>query len=147
MSTHPAGIVDSLRVRLSPETEMFLGSLHDSSGKLHLLFDGNAPETQRLRWTRADLHGNPDGYVPWARISCGTLLVTAHDVLRVQSNRLLVDLAEFSPGSASAHCPTLRLSARLIPLGPDDLALRQAFERGPSPLAQDGDTRQTHYGQ
>jgi len=101
----------------------------------------------RLRWTRADLHGNPDGYVPWARISCGTLLVTAHDVLRVQSNRLLVDLAEFSPGSASAHCPTLRLSARLIPLGPDDLALRQAFERGPSPLAQDGDTRQTHYGQ
>lgn len=132
MSTEQSGIVDSLRVSLSPEAGMFLGSLHDSSGALHLLFNGSAPETQRLRWTRAGQSGNPAGYVPWARISCGTLLVSARDLLRVQTTRLLIDLTEFSPGSAAAHCPTLRLSARLIPLGPEDLALRQAFERAPA---------------
>ena len=53
MGTELTGIIDLLRVRLSPEAEIFLGSLHQSSGEIYLLFDSEAPETDRLRWIYA----------------------------------------------------------------------------------------------
>jgi hypothetical protein len=110
------------RVQLSPEAELFLGSIRDSFGELLVLFDASAPEAERLRWiSAADSSGAfgagcPPGYSPWARISCGSVLIRSHDLALVEASRLFVDVAEFSPGSASAPCPSLRLCARLAPL-------------------------------
>ena len=129
MGTELTGIIDLLRVRLSPEAEIFLGSLHQSSGEIYLLFDSEAPETDRLRWICAEQGIYPAAYTPWARISCGSLLVHVRGMAQVQSSRLLVGVTEFSPGSSSASCPTLRLTARLQPLSEDDLKLRRAYEQ------------------
>lgn len=137
VTTPPLGFADRLRVQLSPEAEIFLGSLHESSGEILLLLDRSAPEERRLRWVCPHRDGYPRAYLPWARISCGTLLIRRKDLPAVRGARLFVDLVEDSPGSARSPCPILRLSVRFHPLSADDLVLRQLFDaplEAPSPL-------------
>ena len=123
------GLLDALRLRISPEAGLFLGSLRESFGPLWLLYDGQAPdERERLRWAPALREPQPEGYSPWACCACGTLLVTDADRSPLAQACLDVDLVEQKPGSTTLSCTGLYLSAHLWPLGGTDLALRRALE-------------------
>ena len=126
------GLLDALRLRISPEAGLFLGSLRESFGPLWLLYDGQAPdERERLRWAPALREPPPEGYSPWACCACGTLLVDDTDLPSLADACLDVELGELGMGGATPHCTSLYLTARLRPLDGADLALRHALEDEP----------------
>ena len=109
-------LLDALRIQVSPEAGLFLGSLRDSFGPLLLLYASRAPDDrERLRWMPALRAAPPEGFSLWAYCACGTLLVDDTDRPSLAAACLDVELAELGMGSATPHCASLYLTARLRP--------------------------------
>lgn len=129
------GLLDALRIQVSPEAGLFLGSLRDSFGPLLLLYASRAPDDrERLRWMPALRDAPPEGFSLWAYCACGSLLVDDTDRPSLADACLDVELAELGMGGATPHCTSLYLTACLRPLDGADLALRRRLEADLFPL-------------